>query len=136
MNILVPIPATSTISAPLSRLRTSAACGTSSNLIASLCSSCSSVQIPQSGLLQCMDHSKPPCHLLSLQARPCAFGTFTLWNVQLLGLYSPFKAHTLAIIHCGFVPHQSLIHLTRLISRWNNPSDDPTTNHSRDRYMQ
>jgi len=29
---------------------------------------------------------------------------------------------TMAIIHCGFVPHQSLVYLTRLISKAENPS--------------
>ncbi len=32
----------------------------------------------------------------------------------------------MAIIHCGFVPHQSLINLARLISQRNNPADDST----------
>ena len=76
MNILVSIAATSTISVlSLSLLKrkgfwTSVWCGTSSDLIASLCGSCLSVQTPQSGLLQCMGHPKPPCHLLSFRARP------------------------------------------------------------------
>ncbi len=42
---------------PLSGLWTSAACGTSSDLIASVCSFCSSVQTLQSGLLQSQLHS-------------------------------------------------------------------------------
>jgi len=33
------------------------------------------------------------------------------------------KRHTtMAIIHSGFVPHQSLVYLTRLISKAENPS--------------
>ena len=93
------------------RLWTSAACVTSSDLIASVCSFCSSVQTLQSGLLQCLDHSKPrlfsfeksaTClasgHSLSPdRVNPSAYGTSTLWNAQFHELYSPFKAHTLAI---------------------------------------
>ena len=52
------------------RLWTSAACGTSSDLIASVCSFCSSVQTLQSGLLQFLSHLRQPCRLLSFRARP------------------------------------------------------------------
>ena len=55
---------------PLSGLWTSAACGTSSDLIASVCSFCSSVQTLQSGLLQSQLHSWRPCHLLGFRKRP------------------------------------------------------------------
>ena len=34
---------------------------------------------------------------------PSAYGTFTLWNTQIHGLYSPFKAHTWSISHGGLV---------------------------------
>ena len=34
---------------------------------------------------------------------------------------------TMAIIHCGFVPHQNKVILTQLISQRNNPADDSTT---------
>ncbi len=69
MNILVSIPATSTISvlASFGVLDLGSMCGTSSDLIASVCSFCSSVQTPQADLLQCLDHSKPPCHLFSFR---------------------------------------------------------------------
>ena len=30
---------------------------------------------------------------------PSAYGTLTLWIIRILGLYSPFKAHTNTIIH-------------------------------------
>jgi len=33
----------------------------------------------------------------------------------------------MAIIHCGFVPHQSISINQWLISQWNNPVDDSTT---------
>ena len=34
---------------------------------------------------------------------------------------------TMAIIHCGFVPHQNKSINQRLISEWNIPADDSTT---------
>ena len=33
----------------------------------------------------------------------------------------------MAIIHCGFVPHQSIMYKSGLISQRNNPRDDSTT---------
>jgi hypothetical protein len=80
---------------PLSRCWTSAACDTSSDLIASVCSFCSSVQTLQSGLLHHSPHGKLACHLLSFpDLHRSTYGTCTLWNAQLHELYSPFKAHT------------------------------------------
>ena len=84
---------------PLLRCWTSVSCATLSDLIASVCSFCSSVQTPQSGLLQFRSHLRQPCHLLSFRARPQrlrdrALAAFTLWNTQFHELYSPFKAHT------------------------------------------
>ena len=96
VNILVPIPAISTTSVlpPLRKVGTSVCCATSSDLVASVYGSCTSVQTPQSGLLHCMPHGKPACHLLGFGALPPRLGTFTRWNGQLFDLYSPFKAHT------------------------------------------
>ena len=50
----------------------------------------------QSGLLQCMDHSKPPCHLLKLQDVTPAFKRLSLSGFFLKELYSSFRAHTFA----------------------------------------
>ena len=33
---------------------------------------------------------------------------------------------TIALIHCGFVPHQNMSINQRLITKWNNPADDST----------
>ena len=43
---------------------------------------------------------------------------------------------TMAIVHCGFVPHPNKITNQRLISQRNNPVDDTITKSSRDRYKQ
>ena len=94
MNTLVPNPATSTISALPSRVWTSVWCVTSSGLIASVCGSCSSVQIPQFDLLQFQRHRWQPCHLLSFRARPQRFRDSHPLGCPISGLYSPFKAHT------------------------------------------
>ena len=96
MNILVSIAAISTTSVlpPLWKVGTSVCCVTSSDLIASVYGSCSSVQTPQYGLLHCMPHGKPACHLLGFGTLPPRLGTFTRWNGHLFDLYSPFKAHT------------------------------------------
>ena len=45
----------------------------------------------QSRLLQCLNHSKPPCDLLRFPNLSGYEGTFTLWNLK--ELYLPFKAH-------------------------------------------
>ncbi|AFL85494.1 hypothetical protein Belba_2969 [Belliella baltica DSM 15883] len=72
MNILVSIPAISTtlVLPSLWKVGTSVCCVTSSDLIASVYGFCSSVQTPQSGLLHCMPHGKPACHLLGFGTLP------------------------------------------------------------------
>jgi len=59
------IPLINGLNVKLTRCWASAACGISPHLIASACSFCWSGQTPQAGLLQLLDHSKPPCHLLT-----------------------------------------------------------------------
>ena len=90
----IPAPSTTLVLPSLRKAWTSVCCGTSSDLIASVWGSCSSVQAPQSGLLHCMPHGKPACHLLSFGTLPPHLGTFTRWNGHRFDLYSPFKAHT------------------------------------------
>ena len=85
---------------PLSRCWTSAACGTSSDLIASVCSFCSSVQTPR---LAYFSVWITPNHLATCLASghdPSAYGTFTLWITQFHELNSPFKAHTYDMNAC------------------------------------
>src|SRR5690606_12809431 len=69
MNILVPIPAISTtlVFPAFRKVWTSVCCGTSSDLVASVYGSCSSVQTPQSRFLHSMLHSKRACDLLMLR---------------------------------------------------------------------
>jgi hypothetical protein len=65
-------------------------------------------------LLHCLNHSKSRGRLviatcLASGHDPSAYGTLTLWNVQLLGLYSPFKAHTYAMNEWGFIGQETLV---------------------------
>ena len=96
MNILVSMPATSTISTSLESYRTSVSCATSSDLIASYAIS---VRQYRHHSLAYFSVWITPNHLATCLASrhdPSAYGTYTLWNVSLLRLYSPFKAHTRA----------------------------------------
>src|SRR5690606_23187804 len=99
MNILVPIPAISTtlVFPAFREVWTSVCCGTSSDLVASVYGSCSSVQTPQSGLLHCMPHGKPACHLLGFGALPPRLRAFhplersTSWPIfTIQGTHSTF----------------------------------------------
>jgi len=58
-----------------------------------LSGSCSSVPTMQSGLLQCMGHPKPPCHLLWFEALPPLIRDLHPLGHSLKELYSPFKAY-------------------------------------------
>ncbi len=59
-----------------------------------LSGSCSSVPTTQSGLLQCLDHSKPPCHLLCFEVSPPRSRDLHPLGHSFKELYLPFKAHT------------------------------------------
>lgn len=64
-----------------------------------LSSSCSSVQLTQSGLLQCTARAEPPCHLLHLGALLPRVRDSHPLELNPFGLYLPFKAHTKAKIN-------------------------------------
>ena len=101
MNVLVSIAAASTISIPLLRCRTSVWCATSSNLIASYAVS---VRQYRHHSLAYFSAWITPNHLATCLASrhdPSAYGTYTLWNTQFHELYSPFKAHTIAMPNGG-----------------------------------
>ena len=64
-----------------------------------LSSSYPSEPITQSGLLQCIPHDKPPCHLLHLGALLPRVRDFNPLGHSLKKLYLPFKAHTTPKLH-------------------------------------
>gem|GEM_PF-2821124 len=96
MNILMSIPATSTILVlpPFRKVGTSAACVTSSDLIASVCDSCSSVQTPQSGLLHCMPHGKPALPLAWLRVTTPALKGLSPVGTTIFLVYIHHSRHT------------------------------------------
>src|SRR5690606_17580296 len=96
MNILVPIPAISTtlVFPAFRKVWTSVCCGTSSDLVASVYGSCSSVQTPQSGLLHCMPHGRTSLPLAWLRdVTPALKGLSPVGTVNFL-TYIHHSRHT------------------------------------------
>ena len=62
-----------------------------------LSSSCSLEPIAQSGLLQCIPHGKPPCHLLHLDALPSRVGDFNPLGHPFKKNYICHSRHTQAV---------------------------------------
>ena len=112
------IPAISTnLVLPSSRkVGTSMCCATSSDLIASVYGSCSSVQTPQSGLLHCMPHGKPACHLLGFGALPPRLRDFhplerpSFWSIfTIQGTHSTYPKGGVSCSNDSFVIIKSLV---------------------------